>query len=128
MRVLIIDSDRVSSAAFRQFFGPTDVDITVTSTAQQAIHALDEERFEVIVLEPVMAGHNGVEFLYELRSYSEWQRIPIIIYTQCSLGDLAITDELRRQLAISAVCYRPEVDLSALLQTVKSISRQPVAT
>lgn len=55
--------------------------VDVTDKAQAAIELIDTHAPDAIVLELQLAGHNGIEFLHELRSYGEWQHIPVVVHT-----------------------------------------------
>ena len=77
--------------------------------AQGAINAIDSDQPDVIVLELQLGLHNGIELLYELRTYPEWQKIRVVVYT---LNRRAIEPKFLdtlTQLGVQAVFYKPDV-------------------
>ncbi len=94
--------------------------------AQQAILAADKVQPDLIILELQLPVHNGIEFLYELRSYKDWQNIPVIIYSQVSPNLKAISPMLWKNLKISSYYYKPQTKLSSLAISIDGIL-SPVA-
>lgn len=92
--------------------------------AQSAINATDSVRPDCIILEISLPGHNGIEFLYELRSHADWQTIPVVIQSQLRLDQIGL-DELRMQdLGVAGYCYKPETSLTTLCVLVDDILRR----
>ena len=88
------------------------------SSAQSGIDAVDANIPDVIVIEPQLGLHNGVEFLYELRSYPEWQDIPVVVYSiNRRIADPAFAPALR-QLGARDVLYKPTTSLARLVKMV----------
>lgn len=77
--ILLIEPDKILSENYRLSFQKSGYKIQITHDAQAAIYAVDKIKPDLIVLEIQLASHSGIEFLYELRSYSDWQNIPVII-------------------------------------------------
>ncbi len=81
--VLLVEPDVVLARAYSralQYYGHS---VAHHTSGQTALMAIDTRRPEAIVLELQLLVHNGLEFLYELRSYADWQNIPVIM-----LGDV----------------------------------------
>ena len=87
---------------------------------RDAIHTLDEHQIDLIVLELQIALHNGIEFLYEMRSYPEWQRIPVILHTSVPFRALNQGDVLSKELHVQVHLYKPTTSLEKLTSTVES--------
>jgi CheY-like chemotaxis protein len=77
--------------------------VASVSGAENAIHAADIHAPDLVVLELQLVGHSGVEFLYEFRSYPEWQEVPVIVHTSLGYNELKQYDAALSQLAV-AVC------------------------
>lgn len=89
--------------------------------AQTAVDAVDTELPDVIVLELQLGLHNGIEFLYEIRSYPEWQAIPILLYTMNRrAADTAFAETLY-QLGVQGIYYKPEVNPRQLRQKINQL-------
>ena len=89
------------------------------ASAQSAVFGADEVMPDVVVLEMQLVGHSGLEFLYEFRSYSEWQHIPVIIHSHIPAGEFMEGWQiLKEQLGVAAYHYKPLTSLHALLRSV----------
>jgi DNA-binding response OmpR family regulator len=118
--VLLLESNTVLTATYTAALHHTGYTVTAVDTAQAAIHAADMTRPDIVVLELRLAGHNGIEFLHEFRSYPEWQNVPIIVHTALTPTRLALgRDALRRDLGVSNVLYKPLTSLEALLHAIR---------
>ncbi len=89
--------------------------------AQSAIKAADKVRPDSVILELQLARHNGIEFLYEFRSYPDWQNIPVMLHT--SALALPASPELLAGLGVQVVHYKPQTTLAELCA---SLERLPV--
>ena len=67
----------------------------------------------------MLAGHSGVEFLYEFRSYSEWRNIPVIILTGVPRGELGLSDVAMTDLGVVGYLYKPETSLAGLAKLAR---------
>ncbi len=76
MNILIVEPDKILGAATKTAFEAFGCKITWKRSAQTALDSLDDKLPDLIILEIQLGLHNGIEFLYEIRSYPEWQKIP----------------------------------------------------
>ncbi len=116
--ILLIEPDPNLSKIYNEALGLDGHKIFVRRSAQRAIHLLDDQAVDLILLEPKLVGHNGIEFLYELRSYVEWQSIPVILLTS---QDAAIMQNkiLTEKIGIVAYLYKPVTTTNLLRLSVK---------
>ena len=73
----------------------------------------------LVVLELQLPIHNGVEFLYEFRSYAEWQKTPVIVQSFVPPSEFKLTPSLWRGLGIAIYLYKPRASLQQLLNSVQ---------
>lgn len=123
-RILLIEPDRILAKAFAEKLSALGHKTTVCLTGQAAIQAADKQAPELVILELQLKGHNGVEFLYELRSYPEWQDIPVIVQTLVPEQTLRNIQTMPL-LNISAYLYKPASNLEKLADAVQENLRQP---
>jgi len=126
MQVLLIEPDRIAAATYRQVFEQAGHAVSHAVSAQQAVQLADELEPDVVLLEMQLPRHNGVEFLYEFRSYSEWLHIPVIIHSFVPLAELAVTPAMRTQLGIARMLYKPVTSLEQLLMAAEQVASKPV--
>ena len=86
-------------------------------SGQSAISAIDKSAPDLIITELQLTAHSGLEFLYELRSYPEWQSIPLIIYSH--LRPLSAELDVWTPFNVVAYHYKPETKLQDLARSVE---------
>lgn len=125
--VLLIEPDTKLAHIYAKNLEQGGYVVTTTHHAQDAIFAADTTRPDVVILELQLAGHSGIEFLYEFRSYAEWQYIPVILLTLTPPRALMITQQLMDSLGIKRCLYKPAVTLKQLRSVVDMVcSEVPV--
>lgn len=125
-RILLIEPDRQLADIYAQALRVDAHTVQTCATAQQAIHGTDEQQPDVIILELQLVEHSGIEFLYELRSYPEWQAIPVLIHTHVPPGEFADNWQLcKEQLNVTNFLYKPHTSLAALRRAVTELMTVP---
>ncbi|MCA9330181.1 response regulator [Candidatus Saccharibacteria bacterium] len=114
--VLLIEPDKLLADVCSQFLVSAGHKVIWRQTAEQGINALDEQKINIVILEIQLAVHNGIEFLYEMRSYSEWLDIPVIAHTHASR--IPEFDNALKQLNVIKWLYKPQTSLELLAKTV----------
>ncbi|MBP7807060.1 response regulator [Candidatus Saccharibacteria bacterium] len=125
-RVLLIEPDQRLGKTYQQALSRQH-QVTVAHTAQQAIHSSEDFVPDVIVLDPQIARHNGVEFLYELRSYEDLQNIPVVLLVSMHPEMFSVPIATQRQLGIVQVLYKPQTSLKQLQDTVTKVLHENVS-
>lgn len=119
MDVLIIEPDYHLALSYQQALKAEGINADVAYSGQDAITAIDTMKPQLICLELHLPQHNGIEFLYELRSYPEWEHIPIVLLTFVSQTDLGFDKALQEQLGIERYFYKPRTELRQLTDYIK---------
>lgn len=95
-------------------------EVFVAFSSQEAILILDKNICDLIVLEPVVHGNNGIEFLNELRSYNDWQQIPVIVF---STSEKPAANESLSQLGVVDWLPKQKTTLDQLTKIIQGISK-----
>src|SRR5205085_980414 len=90
----------------QRFFNAAGHDLICYTDPQQAVMAADKQRPDIIILDIFLAGRSGIEFLYELRSYPDWQGIPVIITGHLPADQLAVFRPSFDELNVAAYVPR----------------------
>lgn len=122
--VLLVEPDKLLGDTYKKALKRNGLKVELVSSAQSAIHFLDSHTPMVIVLEIQLAKHNGVEFLYELRSHQDWRDIPVIVNSMVPDNILGLTDGVQKQLGIDKVLYKPKTTLTELLELIDSYKNE----
>lgn len=120
IRVLLVEPDLALSRIYKSALRGVGYGVDIAAGAQQAITLADRNTPNLIVLEIQLVSHNGIEFLYELRSYTEWQSIPILLHTIVPPGEFIQNVSLWKELGIKDYLYKPRTSLSQLLYSVSN--------
>lgn len=118
MHVLIIEPDRVQAELIQAALQRSGHTARHAVSAQSAVLAIDERTPDIVILELQLPRHNGVEFLYEFRSYPEWLHVPVVIYSYMPPHELDRGATLYRELGVAQALYKPETSLAALCAAV----------
>lgn len=124
MQVLVVEPDRILAGAYRAAFETAGHTVVYAVSAEGAIEKVDAELPDVIVLSSELARHNGVEFLYEFRSYADWQDVPVVLLTNMPRSDLVANASLQQQLGVRSVLVRAETSNAELVHAVEQAARQ----
>ena len=122
MNILLIEPDLRLSATYELALRGAGHVVSAAGTAQQAVHSADGLEPDLVILELQLAAHNGVEFIYEFRSYAEWIEVPIILLTMVAPRALQITDDMLKQLGIVDILYKPATTLRQLVRAVHEVA------
>lgn len=122
MNILLVEPDVALVKIYGQALETAGHQVCVATDAQQAIDLIDEAVPDVVFLELQLVGHSGIEFLYELRSYAEWQKLPVIILSNVAPGEFTGSQNIfRRQLGINKYLYKPQASLEKILATINEL-------
>jgi DNA-binding response OmpR family regulator len=127
--ILVLEPDAVMSKIYHQVLQSLGHNVHTSRTAQQAVHATDDNLPELIIMELQLIGHSGIEFLYELRSYTDWKNIPVIVMSHVPPQEFAASSSLlKHTLGVSEYFYKPQTSLSSLLGSVRRLLPAPITT
>lgn len=122
-QILLIEPDRLLARIYFESLTKAEHRVQICATAQNAIFCADEIRPDVVILELQLVAHSGIEFLYEFRSYPDWQHTPVIVNTNVPAGEFSGSWRLLRdQLGVAQYLYKPVTTLQKLLGTVNDFA------
>lgn len=125
-RILLLEADSLLAQNITEYLSKAGHDVQWFAEPQTAIHAADTQSPELVILDLLLASHSGAEFLYEFRSYPDWQNTPVIIFSSLSNEEIQEAAPALSQLNITAYYHKPHTSLAELAQAV-SDALQPVA-
>lgn len=126
-QILFIEPDYLLASTYRQALETQGHEVRICASAQSAIFSADEVKPDLVILELQLIRHSGIEFLYEFRSYPDWQGVPVLILSGVPAGEFMGSWELfRQELGIRSYLYKPLTSLQTLLRTVHELVPQPL--
>lgn len=126
-RVLLLLNDRQLVRQAGEFLSLKGLEADIHTDPQKAVSAADKNSPDIAVVDINLAARSGIEFLYELRSYQEWQKLPVIVIGLARLNELEDFLPAFRQLEVTQYLtwaltplHRLEAEISRILQTTKA--------
>jgi len=120
--ILMIEPDKVLADTYEKALGSICNSVQVVATAQDGIQAADEHCPDLVICELQLVNHGGIEFIYEFRSYKDWQNIPLIIFSSVPPTEFADSQNLMLdQLAVSRYLYKPNTTNLQLIKVVDEL-------
>ena len=99
--VLVVDDDEPTGDALRRLLGRMGYTAKWASSGAEALDAVQTGLPDLIVLDWMMPGMNGLEVLRRLRSDPATQAVPVIVYTAASSA--AVSEQATAQGAQDCV-------------------------
>ncbi len=121
MRILLVEPADDLGKVVARSLERIDMICDHATNAQSAIILADNHKPDAVVLELAMPAHNGAEFLYEFRSYTDWNNIPVIFYSQVSAEECGLNNEQLQQLGVVGHLYKPVTSLKTLQNTLLDV-------
>lgn len=117
--IILIEPDRLLAESYVQALQAAGHEVSAAPGAQAAIMAADAIKPDLVILELQLVEHSGIEFLYEFRSYPEWQGVPVLIHTHVPPAEFNDSRELLRgELGVRDYLYKPHTSLKRLTASV----------
>ena len=117
-KVLILESDKIFARNLRICLERAGHKVCANVDAQAAIISADTERPDLVVLDLLLAGRSGAEFLYEFRSYPEWQSVPVYVVSTVPASEACIDANCFSELDIRQFFYKPATTLAEIVASI----------
>lgn len=125
--LLLMEPDRLLADTYAQALKQAGHQVVWQTDAQAALADLDAQPIDLVILELQLANHNGVELLHEIRSYPDWDQIPVLLHTMVAQSHPGLGRAFWPQLGIAGYLYKPQTNLVKLAQTVDRLLAPIVA-
>jgi CheY-like chemotaxis protein len=79
--LLLVEDDEIQQMSIRELIGNGDVKTTVVSSGKEALEALQQEKFDCMVVDLLLPDMPGMDLLEQIKNQPESRSIPIVIYT-----------------------------------------------
>jgi DNA-binding response OmpR family regulator len=121
--ILLIEPDRLLATTYGQALTAAGHQVVAAATAQAGIQAADAMAPALVILELQLVEHSGIEFLYEFRSYTDWQAIPVLVHSNVPPGEFNHSRQLlREELGVQTYLYKLHTSLRELLAHVGQVA------
>lgn len=120
-QILLIESDSILAKATIKALTSAGHEVTWHVDPQAATDSADKKSPDLVIIDLMLGGRSGVEFLYEFRSYPEWRVLPVIIYSSIEPEEFYQSSFGFSELGISHYHYKPTTSLAQLAESVKQV-------
>lgn len=125
--ILLIENDKILAQNTEQILKSHGHAVDWQVNGQEAVISADLNRPNLVIIDLQLSLHSGIEFLYEFRSYVDWQNIPVIVVSDIPPEDLGLAAGWEH-LDVKTYFHKPTYSLSELAQQVDELLLQPVAS
>ena len=119
--ILLLEPDTILGRTYQATLTKSGHKVSWFRSAGAAISSVDEQLPQLVIVELQLSTHNGVEFLYEFRSYQDLAAIPILVLTNVPPLFKAFSVGIWEQLGVVAYHYKPLTKLTDLTRSVDRI-------
>ena len=81
LAALLIDDDARLGALVAEYLGQHEIDVVVAGDGERGLGALRKRRFDVVLLDLMLPGVDGLEVCRRIRAAPEWAGVPVVMLT-----------------------------------------------
>src|SRR3954470_20573279 len=122
--ILIVEDDQDTREIMGRYLTLAGYEHVSASNGWEALLAVDQNEIDLILLDVMMPGMDGVTFLNILRNAQTKRNTPVVIVTAMSSQELT---SRFRDLAVDAILPKTQELFDELMQIVKKILPDPDA-
>ncbi|OCT13173.1 hypothetical protein A8709_20740 [Paenibacillus pectinilyticus] len=116
--VLVIEDDLTTSHMMTQMLEREGFKVTKAKDGRAALNTMSQALPQLILLDLMMPGMDGFEFVTELRKREAWRWIPIVVVTA---KDISSEDRLRLNGYVKNIIQKGSFKRETLLQEIRSL-------
>ena len=83
-RILVVDDDEMVLIALKELLGFKGYETRAVPGGAEALDALQEEVFDLVILDIIMPGMDGYEVCRKIRREEKWRTLPVVMLTAMS--------------------------------------------
>jgi DNA-binding response OmpR family regulator len=120
--ILLLEPDRRLASSYKQALTQAGHEVYWQTDAQKALEVIDDHQPQLVIMEVHLPKHNGIEFLYEVRSYPDCDDIPVLLHTMVPTDHPGLGHNYWDQLGIKEYLYKPQTSLAQLVQRANNLT------
>jgi signal transduction histidine kinase/DNA-binding response OmpR family regulator len=110
--LLIVEDDEAQRTGLTELMSQDDLKITAVGSGKEALHELEKENYDCMILDLGLPDADGIELLHSLKSQPRWKNLPVVIYTS---KDLTKIEEAKLKRYAAAVITKDVLSSELLL-------------
>jgi CheY-like chemotaxis protein len=117
-RILVVEDEIDTRMVLGKFLSVAGHEVVPASNGWEALLVLDTTSIDLILLDVMMPGMDGVTFLQILRQAKKHKELPVVVITALDIADVA---QRTRRFEIDQILPKTERLLNELVKTVHRI-------
>ena len=117
-RILIVEDENDTRMVLGKFLGVAGHEVVPAANGWEALLVLDKSDIDLILLDVMMPGMDGVTFLQILRQAKKHKQIPVVLVTALDVVDV---ERRTRAFEVWQILPKTERLLDELTKTVQQI-------
>lgn len=115
--LLVIEDNVILSGAYEAEFQSEGFEVLMARNVDEALEFLGKKKPDLVVLDLILPGKDGLWLLKKIKGSSVWKDIPVVIAS--NLGD---EEEIQKGLSLGASSYviKSDVSMEELVQKVRT--------
>jgi len=101
VKIMVVDDESSICQNVQKIFAKSDIEVTMATSAQEALDKLAADEYELVISDIVMPGMNGLQFLKSLKS--KWPRVKTVMMTAYATTETAV-----KAIRLGALDYLPK--------------------
>lgn len=106
-KVLLVEPDFMLGDTYEKALSK-NFDVLIARGAQEAVDIIDTNEISLIITDTMISENNGIEILYEIRSYGDWMDLPMILLSSLPEQDFPISPKDWSRYGIKNFVYKPK--------------------
>lgn len=115
--IVIIEDDQLLANMYKTKFEIAGYKVEIHHTAELALPELTKQEPDLVILDVLLPGKNGLWLLKELHAGKK--TMPIVILTNLAEADFAMPTKLRESLGVVGYHVKTQVTPAEVLKTVQ---------
>ena len=114
--ILIVEDEKFVSELYQEQLDAAGFKTTVAHNGKEALICLDDHAPDLVLLDLVMPGMDGFEFMEMLQKDDDWKKIQVVVLSNLSQD----TDRARcKELGVCHYLVKTKVSIAELVEEVK---------
>jgi len=120
-KIVLVEDEAILQRALAEWLESAGHEVLALTTGQEALEVIPQEMPDLVLLDIILPGVNGMEVLKELKADPNTKKIPIVVLT--NLGD---EQNRKRALSLGAEDYLVKAghDLDSVNKIVNKILKK----
>jgi CheY-like chemotaxis protein len=118
IRILLVEDDPLIYRLYEKAFSLAGYQVDVTDNGQSGLDKLQKATPDIILLDIMMPGMNGVELLSKIKDEPKTKDIPVVVLT--NISDMRVAHEVAEHGA-SMTLIKSELDPDQVINWVNSV-------